>query len=153
MFVKLLTEHHLEFLSLKMGSRGSSESTHVKLLEISCSGSIFFSCYFRVLNRINNSRSQIPTTKSRPGMLRTTVKPALSGHSKRRPKLFFKTDCCLMQVKSIAECFKRSILQYFRPSLSYHMSLISLLCLFLSGRLRQVLLYIEEEVNRYELQF
>ena len=28
--VKLLTEHHLEFLSLKEGWRGSSESTHVK---------------------------------------------------------------------------------------------------------------------------
>ena len=32
------------------------------------------------------------------------------------------------------------ILQYFRPSLSYHLSLRSF-CLFLSGRLRQVLLY------------
>ena len=30
--VKLLTEHHLEFLSLKGGCRGSSESTHVKML-------------------------------------------------------------------------------------------------------------------------
>ena len=32
MIVKLLTEHHLEFLSLKGGCRGSSESTHVKIL-------------------------------------------------------------------------------------------------------------------------
>ena len=40
MIVKLLTEHHLEFLSLKGGCRGSSESTLVKLLEISCRGSI-----------------------------------------------------------------------------------------------------------------
>ena len=31
MIVKLLTEHHLEFLSLKRGCRGSSESTHVKM--------------------------------------------------------------------------------------------------------------------------
>ena len=31
MIVKLLTEHHLEFLSLKIGCRGSSESTHVKM--------------------------------------------------------------------------------------------------------------------------
>ena len=31
MTVKLLTEHHLEFLSLKGGCRGSSESTHVKI--------------------------------------------------------------------------------------------------------------------------
>ena len=31
MIVKLLTEHHLEFLSLKEGCRGSSESTLVKI--------------------------------------------------------------------------------------------------------------------------
>ena len=31
MIVKLLTEHNLEFLSLKGGYRGSSESTHVKM--------------------------------------------------------------------------------------------------------------------------
>ena len=31
-----------------------------------------------------------------------TVKPVLSGHSKRRPKIVFKTDYRLMQVKSIA---------------------------------------------------
>ena len=31
MIVKLLTEHHLEFLSLRGGCRGSSESTHVKM--------------------------------------------------------------------------------------------------------------------------
>ena len=39
MIVKLLTKNHLEFLSLKGGCRGSSESTFVKLLEISCRGS------------------------------------------------------------------------------------------------------------------
>ena len=43
MVVKLLTEHHLEFVSLKGGCRGSSEFTltcqDVKLLEISCRGS------------------------------------------------------------------------------------------------------------------
>ena len=31
MSVKLLTEHHLEFLSFKGGCTGSTESTHVKL--------------------------------------------------------------------------------------------------------------------------
>ena len=31
MIVKLLIEHHLEFLSLTGGCRGSSESTHVKM--------------------------------------------------------------------------------------------------------------------------
>ena len=64
--------------------------------------------------------------------------PVLRGHSKRRPKLVFKTDYRLMQVKNIAECSKGSILQYFRPSLSYQLSLSTSFCLFLSGRLRQV---------------
>ena len=31
MIVNLLTEHHLEFLSLKRGCRGTSESTHVAM--------------------------------------------------------------------------------------------------------------------------
>ena len=31
MIVKLLTEHFLDFLSLKEGCTGSSESTHVKM--------------------------------------------------------------------------------------------------------------------------
>ena len=31
MIVKLLSEHHLEFLSFKGDCRGSSESTHVKM--------------------------------------------------------------------------------------------------------------------------
>ena len=45
MIVKLLTEHHLEFLSLKGGCRGLSESTRFKnatLLEISCTGSFYY---------------------------------------------------------------------------------------------------------------
>ena len=32
-----------------------------------------------------------------------SVKPVLRGHSKRRPKMFFKIDYRLVQVKSIAE--------------------------------------------------
>ena len=41
MIVKLLNEHHLEFLSLKGSCRGSSESTrqNARLLEITCHGS------------------------------------------------------------------------------------------------------------------
>ena len=56
--------------------------------------------------------------------------------------MVFKTDYHLMQVESIAECSKGSILQYFRPSLSYHLSLRLLFCLFLSGCFTQVLLYL-----------
>ena len=54
MIVKLLTEHHLEFLGLKGGCTGLSESTHVKLLEISCTGSLMIIlcilCIFRLSN-------------------------------------------------------------------------------------------------------
>ena len=51
MIDKLLTEHHLDFLSLKGCYRGSSESTLVTLLEITCHGSIILcvfagECYF-----------------------------------------------------------------------------------------------------------
>ena len=34
------------------------------------------------------------------------VKPVASGHSKKNQKYVFKTDSCLMQVKSIAKCPK-----------------------------------------------
>ena len=65
-----------------------------------------------------------------------TVKPVLNSHSKIKKK----TKNWLSR-PSIAKCrSKQSILQYFRPSLSYHWSLRPLFCLFLSGCFRQVLL-------------
>ena len=73
------------------------------------------------------------------GWFMHTVKPVFKQQLKTTPKiqLVFNTDYSLMQVKSIAECSNGSILQYFRPSLSYHFPLRPLFCLFL----RQVLLY------------
>ena len=71
----------------------------------------------------------------------TTVKPVYNSNSQKDHKMVFETNYRLMQVKSIAECSKGSILQYFQPSLSYHLSLRSLFCLFSSGRFTQVLLY------------
>ena len=50
-----------------------------------------------------------------------------------------------MQVKSIAECSKGSILQYFWPALNDNRSwkpIFGLLLFFLSDRLRQILLFI-----------
>ena len=58
MSVKLLTEHHLEFLCLKAGCKGSSESSLVKnaiLLEITCHGSI-------MIREVNNHRIQATYT-------------------------------------------------------------------------------------------
>ena len=48
-------------------------------------------------------------------------KPCKNGHSQKDQKLVFKANYRLMQVKSIAECAKGHILQYFRPSFSYHL--------------------------------
>ena len=72
----------------------------------------------------------------------STVKPVYNGHSQKHKKLVFKSNYCLMQVKSIAECSKGSILPFIRHSLSYHSSFRSLFCLFLSGCFKQVLLYL-----------
>ena len=68
-----------------------------------------------------------------------TVKPVLSGHSKRQ-KLVFKTDYRLMQVKSIAECSKGEHSAISSTFIKLPPALRPLFCLFLSGRLRQVLL-------------
>ena len=61
MIVKLLTEHHLEFLSLKGGCLGSSESTHVKMpqivLEISYTGSLLF---FNVFTKVEQKQNKTP---------------------------------------------------------------------------------------------
>ena len=71
-----------------------------------------------------------------------TVKPVLSGHLKQRPKIGFQDPLLLNTVQKYCRMLQESILQYFRPSLSYHLSLRPLFCLFLGDRLRQVLLYL-----------
>ena len=95
-------------------------------------------------------------------------KTCVNDHSQTDRKLIFKTNYRLMQVKSIAECshyrlmqVKRiaecsqgSILQYFRPSLSYHLSLRSLFCLFLSGRFAQVLPYLSiMKLHKFQMKW
>ena len=64
-----------------------------------------------------------------------TVKPVLSGHSKK------KTNYRLMQVKSIAECSKGSILQSFSIFIKLPFVIKIFVLSFLRGCLRQVLLY------------
>ena len=71
-----------------------------------------------------------------------TVKPVLSGHSKRRPKIGYEDRLLLNSGKKYCRMLQESILQHFRLSLSYHFSLKPLFCPFLSGRFRQVSLYI-----------
>ena len=52
-----------------------------------------------------------------------------------------------MHVKSFEECSKGIILQYFQPSLSYHLLLRSLFCLFKIGHFTQVLLYMYKQIK------
>ena len=47
-----------------------------------------------------------------------TVKPVLSGHSKRRPKLVFSDRLSLNAGQKHCRMLQQSILQYFQPSLS-----------------------------------
>ena len=74
-------------------------------------------------------------------IIESTVKPVKNGQSKKEKKGFQD------QLSLNAGQKYCSILQYFRPSLSYYLSLRSLFCLFLSGRFTQVLLYIQNILN------
>ena len=55
MTVKLLTEHHLELLSLKKGCRGSSESTLVKMSNCWKSPAAAQLCKWNGGESVNNS--------------------------------------------------------------------------------------------------
>ena len=59
-----------------------------------------------------------------------TVKPVLSGHSKGRPKIGFQDRLSLNAGQKYCRMLQESILQYFRPSLSYHLSLRPFLSIF-----------------------
>ena len=66
---------------------------------------------------------------------------SLSDHSKRRPKICFQDRLSLNAGQKYCRMLQQSILQYFWPSLTYHLSLRPLFCLLFSGCSRQVLLY------------
>ena len=56
MIVKLLNEHHLEFLSLKGGCRGSSESTLIKVSNCWKSHAAAHDCFaIRLIINVENS--------------------------------------------------------------------------------------------------
>ena len=77
-----------------------------------------------------------------------TVKPVLSGHSKIVKTNALMANGSLMKVKSIAKCSHWSILQYFWPALIDSRSWKQILVFFLSGRLRQVLLYLFQSTQK-----
>ena len=71
---------------------------------------------------------------------------------KKRQKNGFQDRLSLNAGQKYCRMLQESILQYFPPALSYHLYLRPLFYLFLSGRLRQVSLYMftEEIVNLHD---
>ena len=80
---------------------------------------------------------------SKVSSYKNIVKAVLSGHSKRT-KISFQDLLMLNAGQKYCRMLQESILQYFQPSLSYHLSSRPLFCLFLSGSYRQVLLYSQQ---------
>ena len=88
MIVKLLTEHHLVFLSLKGGCTGSSESTHVKCHIVgNLMHWLIFSVIFYLLQRSRHSSGT--STGS------TRTKRADSSDQKKRPTLASTSKTCV----------------------------------------------------------
>ena len=69
-------------------------------------------------------------------------KTCLKRPLKTKSKFGFQYRLSLNAGQKYCRMLQESILHYFRPSLSYHLSLRNLFCLFLSGCLRRVLLYL-----------
>ena len=65
---------------------------------------------------------------------KTCVKWSIS----KRPQIGVQEQ---LSLNTCQKCCRMRNLQYFLPSLSYHLSFRSLFCLFLSGRFTKVLLY------------
>ena len=104
--------------------------------------SLMVVCNISYLKTLADKRIEDKVSHGRNEKGSGTVKPVLSGHSKRRTKIGFQDRLSLNAGLKYCRMLQESILQYFRPSLSYHLSLRPLFWLFMSGRLRQVLLYI-----------
>ena len=111
MSVKLLTEHHLEFLNLKGGYTGSSESTLVKMSHCWKSHAAAHISYYSL------------TCHKRP--------------LKKKTKTWFLQDRLLLNAgQTYCRMLQESILQYFRPSLCNDLPLRPLFCLFFEWPLK-----------------
>ena len=70
-------------------------------------------------------------------------KTCLKRPLKKKTKIGFQDPLSLDTGQKYCRMLHKSILQYFRFSLNFHLTLKPLLCLFFSGSLRQVLLYVD----------
>ena len=66
-----------------------------------------------ILMKVNPVYLKIVSSDFTSTLCSVTVKPVLSGHSKKDKIKMIMTNGSLMKVESIAECSKGSILQYF----------------------------------------
>ena len=113
MSVKLLTEHHLEFVSLKGGCTGSSESTLVEMQRWK-----------------SHVRAHI-------------VKPVLSSHSKEDQKVFMTDYRLIMQAKRLSTCvklpsvFKSFVLTIFEWPLKTGFTVIDIICTMCKSSIRK----------------
>ena len=69
-------------------------------------------------------------------------KTCLKRRLKKETKIGFKDRLLLIAGQKYCRMLQREHSAILTPSLSYHLSLRSLFCLFLSGRLIQVLLFV-----------
>ena len=110
MIVKLLTEHHLECLSLKGGCRGSSESALVKM-------SIFFEISCRVSN-VNNKR--LLTTRI---IIRPVINSRVTLFHKIVVECVYFITCRLLTVFATLQVTTHIVHTIFKETLSYVLKL------------------------------
>ena len=93
-------------------------------------------CELMVILSTDSSLEDVELT-----FLGCTVKTCFKRLLKKKTKIGFQDRLLLNVDQKYCRMLQESILQYFRPLLSYYLSLRPLFCVILSGILRQVLLY------------
>ena len=94
------------------------------------------SCYFFLTCYHYNDKAQ------------HTVKPVLSGHSKRTPKIGFQYRVSLNVGQKYYRMLQGEYSARLSTSIKLPFSIKTKFCLFISGRLRQVLLYFTSHFSK-----
>ena len=92
-------------------------------LNVSLSLNLF--SFFVYTSRESSEETACMHNSPEPSLLNNviTVKPVFSSHPKKTPKIGFQYRLLFNAGQSIAKVSKGSILQYFRPLISYHFPL------------------------------
>ena len=109
-YISLYMSQVLYLLSDRFLGEAIHESHHtMRKVMLSEPGYYFIMLKIRTGGDIHDKKTKLLPMSEKS----ITVKPVLSGHSKKTKNLVLKTDYCLMQVKSIAECSKRAFCNTF----------------------------------------